>query len=110
VAEPTTWQALSAMLLVERSKFGLNELLGPTPAVIEELQDEHADSGLQFGGAMVVHVVVTGAGDRSNASTSIFLLRCGENTSVCLKIATPNREDVDRRAPRKRIPTIVQCD
>ena len=28
VAEPTTWQAFSAMLLVERSKFGLNELLG----------------------------------------------------------------------------------
>src|SRR3546814_20562197 len=28
VMEPTTWQALSAMLLVERSGFGLNELLG----------------------------------------------------------------------------------
>src|SRR5690606_15605135 len=28
--EPTTWQALSAMLLVERSGFGLNELLGGT--------------------------------------------------------------------------------
>ena len=27
VAQPATWQALPAMLLVERSRFGLNELL-----------------------------------------------------------------------------------
>src|SRR3546814_18727641 len=31
VVEPTTWQALPAMLLVERSGFGLNELLDRAP-------------------------------------------------------------------------------
>src|SRR3546814_11431594 len=31
VVEPTTWQALPAMLLVERSGFGLNDLLGCRP-------------------------------------------------------------------------------
>src|SRR3546814_20599397 len=29
VVEPSTWQALPAMCLVERSGFGLNALLGP---------------------------------------------------------------------------------
>src|SRR3546814_6124320 len=31
LVEPTTWQALPAMLLVERSGFGLNELLDRAP-------------------------------------------------------------------------------
>src|SRR3546814_14102005 len=31
VVEPTTWQVLPAMLLVERSGFGLNELLDLAP-------------------------------------------------------------------------------
>src|SRR3546814_12253531 len=34
VVEPTTWQALPAMLLVERSGFGLNELLGTKPGAV----------------------------------------------------------------------------
>src|SRR3546814_484579 len=34
VVEPTTWQALPAMLLVERSGFGLNELLGAKPGAV----------------------------------------------------------------------------
>src|SRR3546814_18958565 len=39
VVEPKPWQAFSAMALVERSKFGLNELLGGTLVSMDELLD-----------------------------------------------------------------------
>src|SRR3546814_11584223 len=47
VVEPKPWQAFSAMALVERSKFGLNELLGPMvrdPQPMDERLKDDAES------------------------------------------------------------------
>src|SRR3546814_19672851 len=50
VVEPTTWQALSATLLVERSGFGLNELLCAVPRATHahihapKRQDQHCET------------------------------------------------------------------